>query len=137
MIERPIVGFVAIGEALLTTPRQVLAWATRKVDPLRLVTYQGMPRILPSALKSWRDRHMGAAVLRRVRGWHLIAERVEMSRMAAIRVSEREQDPLPVTHPASGMVWAFETAVDDWKRAQEVPYWAHRALREAAKAARA
>lgn len=130
MVEHPIVGFPAIAEALRTSPRQVLVWATRKRDPLRLRTYQGLPRILPSKLKAWQDRHNEKAGMKVVRGWQKIAMRVEMSRMAAVRASEVEDDPLPVHHPQHGlMVWAHESALDDWKEAHELPYAAHRRLR--------
>ncbi len=129
MLERPLVGFPAIAEALRTSPRQVLVWATRRVDPLRLRAYHGMPRILPSKLNEWQRRHGEVPGLGRVRGWHLIAERVEMSRMAAIRAAAVEDDPLPVKQPRVGMVWAYESALDDWREAHELPYAAHRRLR--------
>lgn len=129
MLERPLVGFAAIAEALRTSPRQVLVWATRRIDPLRLRAYHGLPRALPSKVKEWQRRHMEATGLRRVWGWHDIAARVEMSRMAAVRASKRPDDPLPVVHPKTGRVWAYESALDDWREAHEFPYAAHRKLR--------
>jgi hypothetical protein len=129
--EKPIVYFDNIAAALLTSPRQVIVWATRKRDPLRLRVYHDIPRILPSKLQEWKRRHAKVATLRRVHGWNEIAKRVELSRMSAIRMAAREYDPLPVTQPKNGaMVWAYESALVDWREAQEVPYLAHRLLRQ-------
>lgn len=129
MLERPIVSFKDIAAALRTSERQVLVWATRRVDPLRLCSYFGTPRILPSALLRWKQRHLGGEGLARIRGWHDIARRVDLSRIAAIRAEKAEADPLPVVHPKHGMVWAFESALDDWRDAHLWPYAVHRKLR--------
>lgn len=131
LLERPLFGFTEIAQAMRTSARQVLVWSKRKHDPLRLYMYQGAPRILPSKLKEWQRRHAKVASLVRIRGWDAIAKRAELSRMAAIRLSEIAEDPLPVTRPTNGlMVWAYESAIDDWRDAHILPYAAHRALRK-------
>lgn len=130
MLERPIVGFVDIAAALRCSERQVLFFAVRRTDPLRLRSYQGVPRIMPSSLAEWRRRHGDIRGTKRVRGWQKIALAVEMSRMAAIRAAKLKDDPLPVRRPkGGGMVWAYESALSDWKAAHELPYAAHRVLR--------
>lgn len=130
MLDRPIVGFPSIAAALGVSTRQVLQWATRKRDPLRLVSYQGVPRILASRLASWNDRRWEKPRLETVRGWQAISLRVEMSRMATIRAASLAEDPIPVHHPGHGrMVWAHASALDDWRDAHCLPYAAHRKLR--------
>ena len=87
MIERPVTGFEDIAAAAKCSARQVLFFATRLRDPLRLESYLDVPRILPSKLKAWRQRNADVAGLPKVRGWHAIAQYAEMSRMAAIRLA--------------------------------------------------
>lgn len=130
MSEQPITGFRDIAAALRCSERQVLQFATRRRDPLRLISYQGVPRILLSSLTEWRRRHGHLRGTKRVRGWSQIAACVEMSRMAAIRASKLADDPLPVQHPkGGGMVWAYASALADWMAAHTLPYAAHRVLR--------
>lgn len=125
-----IVGFREIAAALKCSERQVLQFATRRVDPLPLLSYQGVPRIQPADLAEWRRRHGGLRGTVRIRGWSQIALRVEMSRIAAIRASKLAEGPLPVKRSkGGGMVWAYASALDDWKAAHTLPYAAHRVLR--------
>lgn len=129
MLDPLLVGFERIAEALRTSPRQVLIWATRARDPLRLMVYHGIPQTRESRLRAWHDRYLERPTAR-VHGWRDIAARVQMSRMAAIRASEREQDPLPVVRAANGAVWAHADALADWKDAHLWPYAVHRAMRK-------
>lgn len=134
-----LVGFEAIAEALRTSPRQVLVWATRKREPLPLMAYLDVPRIEQARLEEWRQRHLDPTSSRKVYGWNTIARTVEMSRISAIRAAEWDENPLPVK-PARGIngrVWAYAEALREWKEAHVLPYPAHRKLRALRRAARA
>jgi hypothetical protein len=135
--DRVLVGFTDIAATLRTTERQVLKWVVRRRDPLRLRVLHSVPRILRSELERWHRRQIGSERLGRVFGWDAIAKRVKMSRFAAVKAAGWEDDPLPVHRPRVGMVWAHESALDDWVAAQEVSYGTWRRLRDALRQERA
>jgi len=130
MLETRYEGFRSIALAMRTSERQVLQWAKRKVDPLRLAVYQGMPRTTASHIRDWMNRYLETPGQDKLHGWEAIRKRAEMSRMAAIRASELQDDPLPVVRREGAIVWAYVTAVDDWRAAHVWSYAAWRVLRK-------
>jgi uncharacterized protein (DUF2336 family) len=64
-------------------------------------------------------------------GLKAIYDRAELSKRAAEGAAEWEVDPLPVVRAQDGRVWAYESAIDEWRRARVFSRDVHRMLREA------
>lgn len=117
--------------------RQVLRWVTRRRDPLRLLVFNGVPQGLRSHVQRWHRRNLIPNREERLHGWEAIGKRAVMSRGAAIQASTWSDDPLPVFRKRHLPVWAYASAIDDWKAAQTLAYWTWRRLRDGLREERA
>lgn len=141
--ERPA-GQDDIAAALNTNPVQLLRWADtarprvaierRYRDPLRLRWLHGRAIVWRSELEAWRRRNLqGGRDEPKVHGWEKICARVELRRRAAMEAAGRGQDPLPVVRAADGSVWAYESALDEWREARIESRDTHFLLRKSRK----
>jgi len=129
MLDRVVIGMAALAAELGTSPQQIDRWANLPSDPLRVRYLHGVPRMRRSRMRAWwrraKDGGRGETV---VRGWQVIAALAELSVSAAWRASRAQKDPLPVSHAEGGRVWAWASAVEDWRDDRELPRSAHRRL---------
>jgi hypothetical protein len=147
MLDTRLSGLDDIAAELRTSRVQVLRLAStrrpsrplerRYRDPLRLQWLHGRPIIMRSVTTSWRRRNLqNGEGERKLWGWKAIYDRAELSKRAAEGAAEWEVDPLPVVRAQDGRVWAYESAIDEWRRARVFSRDVHRMLREARQLAR-
>lgn len=131
MLDKVCVGIPAIASEFGTSPQQIDRWANLPSDPLRLEYLHGVPRMRRSRMQRWwrRNREDGRGE-KKTLGWATIAALAELSLSAAWRAAKEAADPLPVHRLAEGeagegRVWAWESAIEDWRDARLLPRAAH------------
>lgn len=135
-----VAGSAAIAVALKTSQVQVTRWAStappRRAlvslyrDPLRVLGVHDVLVIDAAKLEAWRRRNLlGGRDEPRVYGWDAIAARVQLRQSAARAAASAERDPLPVVRLDGERVWAYESALDEWRDAHEYAYDVHRFLK--------
>lgn len=106
----------------------VLAYASRKYDPLRLRYRCGRPWIAESVLAAWITRTFGEEdeqrALPRVTGKEALCKAFGRDWRTILRYAAREHDPLPL-HYSGDDVWIYQAALVDWVHAHDVPYPVH------------
>lgn len=120
MRDELLVGYADIAAALGRDVRLVMTWADPfGWDPLPVDVYGDRVEIRRSRLETWRCRNLtDGAGEERVFRMPAIARRAQMSVRAAFDAAAADVAPLPVQREDDGTIWAYASAIDDYRRAR-------------------